>query len=51
MGQFINQPDFGTNAFPVVAGTTNVKNCALYMGSGGQYRGYANGFSRYSSHI
>ena len=35
MGQFINQPDFGTNAFPVVAGTTDVKNCALYMGSGG----------------
>jgi len=35
MGQFINQPDFGTNAFPVVAGTTNVKNCALYLGSGG----------------
>ncbi len=35
MGQFINQPDFGTSAFPVVAGTTDVKNCALYMGSGG----------------
>jgi len=35
MGQFNNQPDFGTNAFPVVAGTTNVRNCALYLGSGG----------------
>ena len=31
MGQFNNQPDFGTNAFPVVAGTTNVRNCALYF--------------------
>lgn len=35
MGQFNNQPDFGTNAFPVIAGTTNVRNCALYLGSGG----------------
>jgi|TARA_R100000479_G_C6294550_1_gene167891 hypothetical protein len=35
MGQFFNQPDFGTEAFPVTIGTTNVNQCALYMGVGG----------------
>jgi hypothetical protein len=47
MGQFNNQPDFGTNAFPVIAGTTNVRNCALYLGSGGDIEvtlmGFPNG--------
>ena len=34
MGQFFNQPDFGTKAFPVAAGyTTDVSNCALYIGT------------------
>ena len=34
MGQFFNQPDFGTKAFPVAADyTTNVSNCALYIGT------------------
>lgn len=34
MGQFINQPDFGTNAFPVVAGTTNVKTVHYIWAAG-----------------
>ena len=35
MGQFFNQPDFATSAETVVIGTTNVKNSALYIGTGG----------------
>ena len=35
MGQFFNQPDFATAAETVVVGTTNVKNSALYIGTGG----------------
>ena len=35
MGQYFNQPDFATSAETVVVGTTNVKNSALYIGSGG----------------
>jgi hypothetical protein len=35
MGQFFNQPDFGTKGFPVVIGTTDVSNTALYIGTGG----------------
>jgi hypothetical protein len=35
MGQYFNQPDFATSAEAVVVGTTNVKNSALYIGSGG----------------
>ena len=35
MGQYGNQPDFATEAVAVVIGTTNVKNSALYIGTGG----------------
>jgi len=35
MGQYFNQPDFATSAETVVVGTTDVKNSALYIGSGG----------------
>jgi len=35
MGQYFNQPDFATSAKTVVVGTTDVKNSALYIGSGG----------------
>jgi hypothetical protein len=35
MGQFGNQPDFGTKGFPVVIGTTDVSRSALYVGTGG----------------
>ena len=35
MGSYSNQPDFGSIAFPVVVGTTDVRNSALYLGVGG----------------
>ena len=35
MGQYFNQPDFGTKAKSVVIGTTDVSNSALYVGNGG----------------
>ena len=35
MGQYFNQPDFGTKAISVVIGTTDVSKNALYVGNGG----------------
>ncbi len=35
MGQYGNQPDFATSAVAVTVGTTDVKNSALYIGTGG----------------
>lgn len=35
MGQFFDQPDFATVATAVVVGTTDVRNSALYIGTGG----------------
>ena len=35
MGSFSNQPEFGSIAYPVVVGDTDVRNAALYLGTGG----------------
>lgn len=35
MGQFFNQPDFGTEGISVTIGTTDVSGSCLYIGSGG----------------
>ena len=43
MGQFLNQPDFGTEAFDItpsdtINSTTKLSNCILYVGGTGDVK-------------